>query len=152
MSPTGFEHGRLERLISKRPALFVEAHDLGEVAVGEVGIYTRRNPDTVRGADVVFISHERLAQRKAQAGFLDVAPELVVEVLSPGDTWSAVTQKLKEYFAAGVKLVWVADPSSRSVYTYRSPTDVREFAEADELTGDDVLPGLSIRVGTFYEG
>ncbi len=97
------------------------------------------------------MSHDRLAQRKSKQGYLDVAPELVVEVLSPDDSWSNVTQKLREYFAAGVELVWVADPASRSVHAYRSLTDVREFSSADTLTGDDVLPGFSVPVDKLFE-
>jgi len=151
MSPTGFEHGNYERIISEHLSAFVKSRKLGKVAVGEVGIYTRRNPDTTRAADVVYISQGRLAQRKSKRGYLDVAPELVVEVLSPDDAWSDVTQKLREYFAAGVALVWVTDPASRAVYAYRSLTDVREFSGADTLTGDDVLPGFSVSVDKFFE-
>jgi Uma2 family endonuclease len=151
MSPTGFEHGGYEANVGEALNSFVRQHGLGRVVVGEVGIYTRRNPDTVRGADAAFISHERLAQRQKKRGFLDVAPELVVEVLSPDDAWSDVTQKLREYFAAGVKLIWVADPASRTVYAYRSVTDVREFTETDMLPGDEVLPGFIVPVARLFE-
>lgn len=151
MSPTGFDHGTYEGNFYEHLKSFLRGRTLGSVAVGEVGIYTHRNPDTARAADVIFISHDRLAQRKARRGFLDVAPELVVEVLSPDDAWSDVTQKLREYFAIGVQLVWVADPASRTVYAYRSLTDVREFGEADELTGDDVLPGFTVPVARLFE-
>ncbi|MBI3359656.1 MAG: Uma2 family endonuclease [Chloroflexi bacterium] len=151
MSPTGFEHGGYEVNFAELLKGFVKQRKLGKVVSGEVGVYTRRKPDTVRGVDVAFISHERLAQRKKKRGYLDVAPELIVEVLSPDDPWSEVTQKLREYFSIGVKLVWVADPASRTVYGYRSVTDVREFAEADTLTGDEVLPGFSVPVASLFE-
>ncbi len=119
--------------------------------VGEVGIYTHRNPDTVRAADVAFISNERYAERKQPSGFLDVAPDLVVEIMSPDDRWNDVTQKLREYFSIGVRLVWVAHPETRTVYAYRSMTDVREFGESDVLSGDEVLPGFSAPVGSLFE-
>ncbi|MGH2522008.1 MAG: Uma2 family endonuclease [Anaerolineales bacterium] len=151
MSPTGFEHGSYESNFDEHLKTFVKRHKLGRVVVGEVGIYTRRNPDTVRAADVAFISHERLAQRKKKRGYLDVAPELVVEVLSPNDSWSEVTQKLREYFAIGVRLVWVADPASRTVYAYRSLTDIREFPETAIFSGDDALPGFSVPVASLFE-
>jgi len=151
MSPTAFEHGDYEGNFYEYLKPFVRRHKLGKVVVGEVGIYIRRNPDTVRAADAAFISKERLAQRKQKRGYLDVAPELVVEVLSPDDAWSEVTQKLRDYFSIGVKLVWVADPASRTVHAYRSLTDVREFAEADSLPGDDVLPGFSVPVASLFE-
>ena len=123
---------------------------IGKVRAAEVGIYTRRNPDTGRGADVLSISNERYAQKKSP-GYLDVAPDLVVEILSPNDRWTEVNQKLREYFAIGVRLVRVADPQTRSVYTYRALTDVREFTENDDLPGDNVLPGFSVKVAQLFE-
>ena len=71
--------------------------------------------------------------------------------MSPDDRWSEVTQKLREYFSIGVRLVWVADPATRTVYAYRSLTDVREFSETATLTGDDVLPGFSVPVSALFE-
>lgn len=150
MTPTGGEHGRIEANIGAELLAYVRSHKLGKVLAGEVGIYTRRNPDTLRGADVLFISNERYAQQKSP-GFLDVAPDLVVEILSPNDSWIEVTQKLREYFAIGVRLVWVADPQTRSVHAYRALTDVREFTENDDLPGDDVLPGFSVKVAQLFE-
>ena len=150
MSPTGDEHGAIEINIGAELLTFVRSHKLGKVRVGEVGIYTHRNPDTVRGADVLFISNERYARKKG-TGFLDVAPDLVVEILSPNDRWTEVTQKLREYFAIGVRLVWVVDPQSRSVYAYRTLTDVREFSASDDLLGEDVLPGFSVKVAQLFE-
>ena len=85
MSPTGGEHGRVEGNFCEAIRAFVRPRNLGKVLVGEIGIFTHRGPDTVRGADVAFISNERYARLKSNRGFLDVAPELVVEVLSPDD-------------------------------------------------------------------
>jgi Uma2 family endonuclease len=128
---------------------FVEEHQLGKVLVGEVGLYTRRDPDTIRGADVLFISNERLAQVKS-ASFLDVAPELIVEVMSPDDRWSEVKQKLKEHFSIGVILVWVADPSDKTVSVYRSLTDVRLLVESDTLDGEEILPDFKVSVASLF--
>lgn len=151
MSPTGDAHGGCEANFGAALKAFVDQHRLGKVRVGEVGLYTRRNPDTVRGADVLFISNEQYTRRSRTCGFLDVAPELVVEILSPDDRWSEITQKLREYFAIGVRLVWVADPQSKIVYAYRSLTDVREFTASDVLPGDDVLPGFGAPVIGLFE-
>ncbi len=149
MSPTGDKHGNIESNIDFALKQFVRQHKLGHIRVGEIGIYIRRKPDTVRGADVAFISNERYAQRGA-SGFLDVAPDLVVEIMSPDDRWSAVMKKLGEYFSIGVRLAWVVDPDTESIYAYRSLTDVRHFAKNAALPGDDVLPGFSITVGEFF--
>ena len=150
MSPTSGKHAICEVKFGRYLDTFVTQNKLGRVMGGEVGIYTSRNPDTVRAADVAFISNERYARWK-QAGFLDVAPELVVEILSPDDRMTDIMRKLREYFDAGVKLVWVADPETKTVYAYRSMTDVREFGESDKLTGDDVLPGFSVLVASLFE-
>ena len=151
MSPTGFAHGNYELNFGEHLKRFVKQKNLGRVVVGEVGIYTRRNPDTARAADVAFISNERLAQQTKRSGYLDVAPELVVEILSPDDRWQEVTQKLREYFAAGVRLVWIADPDTKTVYAYRSLTDIQEFAETDTLTCEDILPGFNAPVANLFE-
>lgn len=149
MSPTGFLHGRIEASIGAALLQFVREHDLGEVYTGEVGIYTGRNPDTVRAADVIFISHARFAEVRAPT-FLDVAPELVVEVLSPSDSWSEVTQKLREYFAIGVDLVWVVEPQTRRVFAYAGLTNLQEFTANDKITADAILPGFSAPVARFF--
>ena len=148
-SPTGWVHGDRERRVGQYLGAFVDDHKLGRVLVGEVGIYTRRNPDTVRGADVIFISHARLAQVKSRS-YLDVASELVVEVMSPDDRWSEVNQKLREYFAIGVMIVWVADPAYQTVSVYRSLTDVRVLHRDDTLTGDDVLPSFELPLAAIF--
>ena len=124
---------------------------LGKVFVGEVGVYTQRNPDRVRAADALFVSNDTYARRSDGAAYLDVAPELVVEILSPHDTVMDLTEKLREYFAIGVKLVWVPDPRARRVLAFRSLTDVRELAEADQLPGDDVLPDFAASVATLFD-
>ncbi len=150
MSPTGYLHGFIEVRIAKILSFFVDEYKLGRVLGGEVGIYTARNPDTVRGADVAFISNERLAQAKSKS-FLDVAPELIVEVLSPDDRWRDINAKLKEYFAIGAQVVWVADPQSRQVHVYRSLTNIAILSGNDTLTAEDILPGFSAPVSDFFE-
>lgn len=150
MTPTGGEHGMAELSFGEALRTFARAHGLGRVLVGEVGIFTQRNPDRVRAADVLFISNARYSRWGNVRGFLDVAPDLIVEILSPTDRSMDTMQKLREYFAIGVRLVWVADPEARIVYAYRSLTDVREFREGGDLTGDDVLPGFSVPVAELF--
>lgn len=149
MSPTGNRHGNIESNIDYALKLFVRQHKLGHVRVGEVGIYIRRNPDTVRGADVAFLSNERYAKLQSTS-FLDVAPDLVVEIMSPDDRWNEVMQKLEEYLGIGVRLVWIVDPETESVFAYRSMTDVRRFEKNEILTADDVLPGFAVPVEELF--
>lgn len=150
-SPTSDEHGGIEGNFYHELRSFVLPRKLGKVRVGEVGVYTRRSPDTVRGADVCFISKERYLQRGKKRGFLDVAPDLVVEVLSAAESRASLEEKLGEYFSIGVRRVWVADPEQRTVRAYRSLEDVRTLGEKDVLSGDEVLPGFSVPVSRLFE-
>lgn len=85
MVPTGSEHGLIELTLGAKLRSFVRAKRLGWVMAGEVGIYIRRHPDTVRAADLVFLSRNRSPERPT--GFLEIAPDLVVEILSPSERW-----------------------------------------------------------------
>jgi Uma2 family endonuclease len=149
MSPTGHEHGYLELRLGGRLAAFVADRQLGWVSGGEVGIYTRRDPDRVRGADIVFVSRERLPNRPDKR-FIEVAPELVVEIISPEDRWQDVRQKIEEYFAIGVATVWIVEPANAIVLVYRSPTDVTRLGTADVLEGSGTLTGFAIAVRALF--
>lgn len=150
-SPTGPRHAKLEQQVAWLLRTFLERHPLGELYVGEIGIYTRRNPDTVRGADIAFVSHERLSAQDPEAPYLTVAPELVVEILSPNDRAQQIETKTREYLGAGTLEVWVVDPENRSVR--------RQLAERAEISilGEDqtltmsTLPGLELPVSRIFE-
>ena len=105
----------------------------------------------MRAPDVLFLSHERDALRRRPQGFLDVAPELTVEILSPTDRPDRVRRKLDEYFAAGVRLVWVIDPATRSVQVHHGHGEPRSLGTGAILTGGDVLPGFEMPVDDIFE-
>jgi Uma2 family endonuclease len=73
-----------------------------------------------------------------------------VEVVSPYDSAPEVEEKVHDWLNAGVRLVWVVHPSTRSVTVYRSRDDIRIVAEDEELNGGDVLPGFACRVGDLF--
>lgn len=149
MSPAGHPHGFYEVNFGAILFNFVREHKLGRVIGGEVGIYTGRDPDTIRAADVAFISNERMSQVQSQS-YLDVAPELVIEILSPSDSWMMVSQKIEEYFTSDVVQIWIADPKRQQVDVYASPTDFERFSAGDTLSGGDVLPGFSVAVAELF--
>lgn len=96
----------------------------------------------LRMPDVCFISSRRLPAGKRPRGpFLDVAPDLVVEVLSPSNTAREMDGKNREYFAAGVRLVWLVDPHTRTVHVLTAPDESRTLKISQTLTGGSVLPG-----------
>jgi Uma2 family endonuclease len=151
LSPTGFVHGEIELDLGGELRSWARSTGLGRAFVGEVGIYTRRNPDTVRAGDVVYISNERFA-RKGTSGYLDVAPELVVEVLSPEDRKSDVLTKVNEYLSAGVDCVWVVDPRLQTILSYRSMGEARQFKKGDVLADEELLPGFRMPVAELFKG
>jgi Uma2 family endonuclease len=149
LSPTGRPHGRVGIRLAAHLLRFVESHDLGEVLAMDAGVYTRRDPDTVRASDVMFISHDRLAGCK-EDGYLDVTPEIVVEVLSPTDRKDQVAKKIEEYFSANVLRVWVLDSKKRRLLAYRSLTDIQEFGIGDVLTDEALLPGFQLPLAELF--
>ena len=156
MTPTNPTHGRIEVNVAAALRSFVRSRNLGIVMAGEVGIFTTRDPDTVRAADVLFLSHARDSARTRRDGFLrdgflDVAPDLVVEILSPTDRPAEVQRKLDEYFASGVRLAWVVDPAERVVHVHEGRLDPRRLIPGDVLSGGDVLPGLELPVDEVFE-
>jgi Uma2 family endonuclease len=130
----------------------LEAHlrqtNRGIGAMGRVGVYTRRNPDTVRGADIVVISHERYA--RCSSTFFDVAPELLVEVQSSLESPGKAMKKIREYLAAGVDRVWYVEPRRRQVRVYRSPEQVETLGMGDVLRDEEILPGFSLTLAELF--
>lgn len=148
MSPTGAAHGLIESLLARKLSEFVEDCDSGWVLSGDVGIYTRHDPDRIRGADVVFVSRQQVA--RIPDGFLDFAPELVVEVISSTERWQNVREKLEEYFAIGVQHVWLVEPKARSVLAYRSATQATKYASGDTLRGEGSLTGFELGLPDLF--
>jgi Uma2 family endonuclease len=149
MSLTGGVQGFIEARLASALYHFVHEHNFGWVMTGEVGIYTRRQPDRVRGADVVFLSKERWPDRPPK-GFLEVAPDLVVEIMSPNDRWQDVRQKLAEYFAIGVRWVWIVEPENRTVLVFCSATDLQQYSMNDMMVGEGILEGFTLTVATLF--
>jgi Uma2 family endonuclease len=150
MNPIGRSHAYVAANLSMALNQFVRQHKLGEVLVGEIGIFIQRGPDRIRAADIAFESTERLAQT-TESGYLKTAPELVVEIISPSDRWQDVRDKLEDYFAIGVHRVWIVEPDKRAVLVYRSSTEMHKLSEGDTLIGEGVLDGFSLPVAELFE-
>jgi Uma2 family endonuclease len=129
---------------------FVRQHGLGYVFSDGTGYITTRNPDSVRGPDVSFVAHGRLPGGGIPDGPWPFAPDLAVEVLSPGDRAGKVREKVEEYLAGGSRLVWVLRPRRRSVTVHAADGTTREFGADDELEGGEVLPGFRVHVAELF--
>ena len=124
--------------------------------LGVVGIETLFVLDAARGLqrrpDVAFVGFSRWTDPAvANAAAWNVVPDLAVEVVSPTNLAEEVEAKTLEYFAAGVRLVWVVYPESKRVYTYQSPRNVEVIECSGELTGGDVLPGFRLVVQRLFD-
>ena len=150
MAPAGFEHGAVIMNLSVRLAQHVNANRLGVVVGAETGFVLARNPDTVRGADVAFVSTACLPQGPLPISFFPGAPDVAVEVVSPGDTMVEVQEKVGDYLAGCTKVVWVVNPRHKTVTVHRPQTPPFVLRQADTLTGDDVVPGFSCAVSEIF--
>jgi Uma2 family endonuclease len=142
MAPSGNVHGRVAFRLGLRVGGYIEAHDLGEAFAAETGFRIHRNPDTVLAPDFSFIAKGRISAGEVSPTFGDVVPDLVAEVVLPRKTAVSVQTKVEDWLEAGVRLVWVVYPDTRSVAVYRSLEDVRILREGDTLTGEPALPGF----------
>lgn len=149
LPPTEPTHGGIEGNLYYELRTWARSTGRGKALVGDVGIYLRRKPDTVRAPDVSYISNERYAQYVG-SGFLNIAPELAVEVLSPSDRLSEVTEKVGAFLQAGVDRVWVVNPRLKRVSVYRSPTDIQHFHEGETLSDEELLPGFQLDVSEIF--
>ena len=139
--PAGFRHGATGTRLTKHLADHVDAQGLGRVIAGETGFKLASSPDTVRAPDVAFIRRERLPDREPQ-GYLALAPDLVVEVLSPSDRAGETLSKVADWLNAGTQLVWVIDPERRVARVYRQDGTMSLVSESEPLNGEDVVPGF----------
>jgi Uma2 family endonuclease len=137
--------------LNSRLGSHVEANQLGEVFDAEA--YYRCFswlPKTARKPDVSFISSARLPHDWTTLSWFDIAPDLVVEVLSPNDLAYKVQAKLNEYQKAGVRLVWIINPEQRMIFVHRLDGTANVLHEADELDGENVVAGFRCRVGDLF--
>ena len=150
MAPAGGRHGGGAMNMGTFLNVHVRSNGLGRVFAAETGFILRRNPDTVRAPDAAFVSTNRLPAGEIPDGYIDLAPDLVVEVVSPSDRRREVREKVEEWLRAGVRLVWVLNPVTRSASAYRSLDDIRHLTEDDILDGEDVAPGFACRLGELF--
>ena len=151
MSNPGWRHGEVQVNVAFAIKLFLKANPIGRVAV-ESGLPTDRSPDTVRGPDVSYYSKERLPLDQVVIAYHDQPADLCVEVISPSNTKKEMRAKIKEYFFAGVRVVWVVDPEDKSVVILRAadPDEGRTLYDDATLDGGDVLPGFSCKVSDLF--
>lgn len=148
--PVGERHAALAAELAASIVGFVKPRRLGRVHI-ELGHRLAMNPDTVRAPDVSFMSAERLPAAPGDR-FVEGAPDLAIEIMSPEDREPDVARKVEEYFDAGAKRVWIVRPRNHSITVHRPGGDAHTYTNGDILTSDDAgfategfaldLPGL----------
>lgn len=149
MPPAGGKHGIHGGNLQAYLGYYVLTQRLGKVFLAETGFTLARQPDTVRAPDVAFVSLNRLPD-PIPDGYLELAPDLVVEVVSPNDTRREVRDKVDEWLDAGVRIVWVVDAKRKIVTEYLDEEQVNVLQETDMLDGRDVVPGFSLPVREIF--
>lgn len=151
MPPAGGEHGDIESNFIIALGGFVHQRRLGRVYPGDTGFIISLESHTWLSPDVAFVQQNRLPPAGERVGFMPLAPDFAVEIASPSDRSSVMTEKVLEYLNAGTRLVWVVEPRLRLVTAYTPDRSAHVYTEADEIDCGDVVPGFRIRVGELFE-
>ncbi len=149
MSPASFKHGRLEAQFVYALMDFLKQHPLGAVVTGDTGYRLSNDPLTVRVPDVSFVVAERIPLEPHPA-FLPLAPDLVIEIVSPSEHARTIAEKVSDYLTAGTRLLWVVYPEQQHVHEYRAAYPFRIYTVGDTLDGHDVLPGFQYALAALF--
>lgn len=143
-------HGKICTRISGYLMIYADENNCGHVMSNDSFVKTQQDPDRVRGADVCFYGYERLPRGEVPNGLLPVAPDVVVEVRSPSDTWTEVFVKVGEYLRAGVGAVVVIDDESKTASVYRGDAIQQTLRRDQTLELPDLLPGFAVAVEKLF--
>ena len=152
MPPPGPRHGKVTSNIDFILQIYVRQNRLGRVMAGDTGFILARDPDTVRGPDVAYMSYARFPEdQELPVGYGDFVPDLAVEVVSPSNTRSYLLGKIENWLATGVDAVWIVDPRTNQIAVHRAGQDTLVLRSDDMLDGSPALPGFTCRVADFFE-
>lgn len=149
----GPKHGKVNFRFAFALGRYNEAGDRGHIFINDtfVKVPTRRDPERVYGADVCYVAYTKLAKDAAiPDSVLPVPPDLVVETRCPSDGWAAVFRKAGVYLQAGVPVVVVLDPATRTATVCTDADVPKTLGPADTLTLPGVLPGFAVPVAALF--
>ena len=150
MPPCSYDSSAIALTIAARLKIFVQLHRLGSVSGADGGYTLEHNPPTVLAPDAGFVSRDRLPPREERRKYLQLAPDLVVEVISPSDRPGAVREKVMLWLSHGVRTLWLVNPVAESVTVYRPNQAPVLLHKGATLDGDDVLPGFTMPVSEVF--
>ena len=148
--PAGEEHGEIGLGIAARIWLHVREHQLGTVYNSETGFVLARDPDVLVAPDVAFIRSGRLPEDRDKQKFIETAPDLFDEGVSPSEQPGDITNKVQRYLDADVQLVWIVYPRQRTVAVFKADRTWDNLQSDAELDGGDVLPGFKLPLAELF--
>ena len=148
--PPGTYHGIVASKLAYLLGRVVYENRLGVLTGQDTGFKIASNPDTVRAPDVGFVSHDRAGVIEPH-GYAAIAPDLAVEIVSPSDTRGEVLTKVGDWLDAGVKLVWVIDPSRREAQLHRADGSLSVVKPDGTLDGEDVVAGFTCPLSHVFQ-
>ena len=147
----GMERGQIAMTFGAALVAYTRPRRLGRVIGSDSGILLQRSPDTVREPDIAYISAEKLPLGARVQGYLEIIPELVVEIVSPSDTQREVNDKTLMWLAHGVSMALEVYPAERAIMVHRPGSPAVTLAGDDVLDGGDVLPGFSLPLREIFD-
>lgn len=150
MSRPGERHGFVCLSVGALLYHYALQRKRGYACSNDTGLILGRDPDTVRGPDVVLYDTPRRFD-DLNPRYSAQLPTLAVEVLSPTDSWGRVTRRITEFLRLGIAIVWLVDPEDRSVTVHRASQLPQVYEGADELRGEPELPGLVVRIADLFQ-
>jgi Uma2 family endonuclease len=149
--PMGAKANRVATILVSEINAHAREHKLGLVFSQECGYQIfPGEPKKVRKPDGSFIPRGRLPDDRPPDGHMTVAPDLEIEVVSPNDEAEEIDHRVADYLSAGVTLIWMVYPATRSVWVVRRDGSAARLTEAQELSGEDVLPGFTCPIRTLF--
>jgi Uma2 family endonuclease len=124
---------------------YARPNKLGDVLPKQTFMCFPEDPEKIRRPDVAFVLAQRTPAGPTE-GHVNVSPDIAIEVISPSEKIYELDEKLEDYRSAGVKLVWVVNPNSRTIRVHRPDHSVTELLEYEMLHGESVLPEFAVRV------
>ncbi|MGH2558131.1 MAG: Uma2 family endonuclease [Thermomicrobiales bacterium] len=149
MSPAGGDHGRFAARMAA-PLFKLQEDGIGEVLIADTGYFLEHDPQTVLAPDAAFMLADDLRPTGQERGFVQSVPALVVEVVSPSESMREVLEKVDIYRRAGVRLIWVAFPRTKTMLVDGVGRERQTFGVGDTLDGSEVLPGLQLAVADVF--
>jgi Uma2 family endonuclease len=146
----GVGHGMITARLAAVLFEIIRARSLGEVLMAGTGFLIARDPDTVRAPDIAFLARDRIPATGCPEGFCASAPDLAVETMSPSDTVFEADEKVREWLAAGTRLVWALNPRQQTVSIFRPDNTARILTISETLDGEDVVPGFQIPLAKLF--